>query len=409
MPSFRLASAALALTTFAGTVLAQDYPEYCTGTCQSFGVDFESGGSYFQNSLSTDPFTAVQEFEGCQNDTSNNVLVDPNGDQYMCSDTPLQPDDTPELTTCPVDKDQLYTGEWSLLIISNNGGCEPIAYERDFYLSVGPQQTVTVIPTVTVTSVFTPVQSSTVTSTQTITSTARPSTSTVPLINLNPTITIFPLPQITQVTKALLTLTSTSQIPNVVATATETATATCQLPPRNKVPDPLARIVATILGNLPRDAEPTPAPRAHSATTEFKRAIIEGRAVEPKVKAAYLAERREKLALNKRAPDEPVITVTDTADASTIFSTLTAPTSTIVGTTTLINTATTTPVVTVTRGINLSIATVTAAVRTITNTFFIPATTSYITRTADVTLTVTSKTTPAAVVASCSSIGGTVV
>jgi len=33
-------------------------------TCESFGVDFQNGGSYFQNSLSTDPFTFVEEFDG---------------------------------------------------------------------------------------------------------------------------------------------------------------------------------------------------------------------------------------------------------------------------------------------------------------------------------------------------------
>lgn len=68
-------------------------------TCQSFGVDFISDGSYFQNSLSTDNFTAVQDFEGCTNDTSHNVLVDPRGKQYECSMTPMSPDDTSEQLT----------------------------------------------------------------------------------------------------------------------------------------------------------------------------------------------------------------------------------------------------------------------------------------------------------------------
>lgn len=39
------------------TVLA-DFP-----TCLSFGVDFQNGGSYFQNSLSSDNFTFVSQFE----------------------------------------------------------------------------------------------------------------------------------------------------------------------------------------------------------------------------------------------------------------------------------------------------------------------------------------------------------
>lgn len=62
-----------------GSGLAQDN---CTTTCQSFGVDFLSGETYFQNVNSTEPFTAVQEFEGCQAGAeSNNILVDPTGNQ----------------------------------------------------------------------------------------------------------------------------------------------------------------------------------------------------------------------------------------------------------------------------------------------------------------------------------------
>ena len=32
--------------------------------CLSFGMDFQDGGSYFQNNASTDPFTFVSQFEG---------------------------------------------------------------------------------------------------------------------------------------------------------------------------------------------------------------------------------------------------------------------------------------------------------------------------------------------------------
>jgi len=114
--------------------------------CQSFGVDFQDQGSYFQNISSSDPFSFVSIFEGCQNDEANNILVDPNGDEYLCTDTDLQPDDTNELSTCPIDKDQMWSGDWSIVIISNNGDADPIAYERDFYLSVGAPVTQTVCP-----------------------------------------------------------------------------------------------------------------------------------------------------------------------------------------------------------------------------------------------------------------------
>ncbi|KAK4554648.1 hypothetical protein LTR86_008150 [Recurvomyces mirabilis] len=405
MPCSYLATGALALT-----LATRTFAQTC-GDCQSFGVDFQSGESYFQNSLSTSPFTAVQEFEGCSNDTSHNVLVDPNGDQYECSLTPMQPDDTPETITCPVNKNQLYTGDWSLLVISNNGDCAPIDYERDFHLDVGPQQTVTVSPTITIQTTVTPIESDTATSTQTITSSAKAKTITVPAINFNPTITIAPLPAITVVTKAILTVTKTSIQPHVVATSTAVATATCQLPQRRRVADPVASIVATILSDLGlhlRDAAPEPTACPRSGTSEFKRAILEGRAVEPAVKARWLEERHEKLALQKRAPDQPTITTTNTAASSTVTSTETdfVPTITVTGYTTLVQTSTVTPTITVSKGIAFGISTVTLAQKTLTNTFWLPATQVTVSATKDVTLTITNTITPSAVAASCSKAGG---
>ena len=44
----------------------------------------------------------------------------------------------------PIMKSQLYDGDWSVVIITNNGNGTQVAYERDFALSVGPQSTVTV-------------------------------------------------------------------------------------------------------------------------------------------------------------------------------------------------------------------------------------------------------------------------
>lgn len=148
-------------------------------TCVSYGVDFQPNGNYFQNISSTAPFTFVSLFEGCDNDVANNILVDPNGDEYQCTDTPLQPDDTNQMSTCPMDKNQLWTGDWSVLIISNNGNDDPIAYERDFYLSVGVPSTVTTTPTVTLSSTLTPVVTVIDTSTLVSTTTLVAATTTV--------------------------------------------------------------------------------------------------------------------------------------------------------------------------------------------------------------------------------------
>jgi hypothetical protein len=136
---------AVALAFAVGSIAQdqQDSPEY-DNPCKSFGIDFQDGGSYFQNQSSSDDFTFVSTFEGCANDVATNVLVDPVGDQYLCSDTNLQPDDTFQMSTCPLEKDELSSGAWSVIIISNNGDEAPIAYQRDFSLSVGIAVTTTV-------------------------------------------------------------------------------------------------------------------------------------------------------------------------------------------------------------------------------------------------------------------------
>ena len=113
-------------------------------------------------------------------------------------------------------------------------------------------------------------------------------------------------------TKAIFTVTKVKQIPNVIATEVLTTVPRCRPTTKHQIADPVARIVATILGELGLEQRNAlPLPTARSGTTEFKRAILEGRAVEPGVKERFLRGRREELALNKRAPDEPVVTVTD--------------------------------------------------------------------------------------------------
>jgi hypothetical protein len=68
-------------------------------TCQSFGVDVQDGGDYFVNIMSNDSFSFVEEFTNCNSDAAQNYLVDENGDQFECSDTPMQPGSTPETST----------------------------------------------------------------------------------------------------------------------------------------------------------------------------------------------------------------------------------------------------------------------------------------------------------------------
>lgn len=299
-------------------------------TCNSYGIDFANGGSYFQNNESSDAFTALQEFDGCQDDVSNNLFVDPSGDQSQCSDTPLTPDDTPQLINCTDwPKSKLYSGDWSLLVISNNWNGDPIAYERDFSLSVGPQQTTTVSNTVTVTNSFTPIINETVTSTEVDTSTVPSSTVTTTFAE---TTTITPAASLVFATQGLITLTQTVQTVQV-STTVETVAASCSTTSVARVEDPVAQIVPTILGQLDNVAASviqdvgtvsdsildgligftSLSKRDHwPASAKFKRAIIEGRTPDAELKRAFVRERHERLARmpRKRAPDQATTTVT---------------------------------------------------------------------------------------------------
>lgn len=56
------------------------------------------------------------------------------------------PDNTSQMTTCPIEKDQMASGEWSILVIGNNADGNPFAYERDFSLTAGCDGSHTSIP-----------------------------------------------------------------------------------------------------------------------------------------------------------------------------------------------------------------------------------------------------------------------
>lgn len=136
--------------------------ENADSTCLSYGIDFVEGGSYFINTLSNASFTTVSQFSGCNNDTASILLVnDSTEEEYECTSVPTVPNDVSQMSTCPILKSQMTSGEWSILVIGNNGNGNPFAYERDFTLTCGPQQTTTVTPTVTYTATDQPIGTTT--------------------------------------------------------------------------------------------------------------------------------------------------------------------------------------------------------------------------------------------------------
>lgn len=415
MPSLRATGATLALLSLVPSVF---------GDCESFGVDFTSGGTFFQNSNSSDPFTAIQEFTGCQDDTAHNVFIDPTGDQTECSETPMQPDDAPQLITCEDwPKERLYDGDWSLLVISNNGNGEPIAYQRDFSLTVGEQKTSTVTPTVTVRNVETPVVNITSTVVETITETAEAATIT----SGRGTSTITPKPTTVTSTRGFITLTQHTQTWSVIPSTT-TVAASCSLKPTRRVKDPIASVVPYVLGDLNHIVEDVinlnqgivggllnrilnPFGRNKQTTKtnnrlsgfHFKREILEGRIPSEELKQAFVAERAANLkrdALVKRAPDELIKTVTDeTPVTSTVLVTGAATTQTI--TTTSEATITSTP-----PPVTAAPITVTAKQSTRTKQVNLPIVVTTKTRTYTTTIVNTATTTASGAAQSCASRGG---
>ena len=414
MPSFRAAGATLALLSLVPSVF---------GDCESFGVDFTSGGTFFQNSNSSDPFTAIQEFTGCESDNAHNVFIDPTGDQTECSETPMQPDNAPQLVTCEDwPKERLYDGDWSLLVIANNGDGEPIAYQRDFSLTVGEQQTSTVTPTVTVRNVETPVVNITSTVVETITETAAVATIT----SGRGTSTITPRPTTVTQVRGFMTLTQHTQTWDVVPSTT-TVAASCSVKPTRHVKDPIASVVPYVLGdlnhivedvlnrnkglvggilgnifNFGRNKKTTKTTNRFSGW-HFKREILEGRTPSEEMKKAFVAERAANLKRNaivKRAPDERTKTVTDdTPVTSTILVTGAATTQTI--TTTQEATITSTP-----PPVTAAPITVTARQQTKTKKVNLPIVVTTQTRTYTTTIVNTATTTASGAAQSCASRGG---
>lgn len=104
--------------------------------CYSYGVDFVDEGSYFINAESVEQFTAVSYFKGCQDDIADVLLAGPidvseRKGEYLCSKVPTVPENVNQLSTCPIQKSQMSSGHWLLLVLGNNGrDGQPFAWQR---------------------------------------------------------------------------------------------------------------------------------------------------------------------------------------------------------------------------------------------------------------------------------------
>ncbi|EME78399.1 uncharacterized protein MYCFIDRAFT_205022 [Pseudocercospora fijiensis CIRAD86] len=364
--------------------------------CYSYGIDYQNGGSYFIDSRSNASFTCVSQFESCVEDTYSNIILvnDDTGDQVLCTDVPTTPDLVSQMSTCPITKDEMTSGDWSIIVIGNNGDGSPFGWQRDFYLTVGIPQTTTITSTLTFSETTTPVATTTTTSTiQTTTNV--PNKSTVTVAAYTRTLTVTPKPVITTTSK-IITRTFDSWT-RTVSTITKTVYPTCTVPPRPENPDPECRIKPTVI--------PIPKGLSINISKKSKRADTPLNAEQLRKRFEQLKATRERLALalTRRSPDAPTITETDPVPASTT-TTSTAPTSTFTDVSLTTSTATITdPPKTVKKGTKTVTTTLPPKTRTITK---IGYTITYKTKTMAKTWTYTTTATAAASVTACLKKGG---
>lgn len=294
--------------------------------CYSYGVDFIDEASYFINSKSNDPFTAVSTFRGCNNDVADVLFVRPDGEEYFCTQVNTYPQNQRMLSVCPVRKDQMKSGHWMLLIIGNNDDGYPFAWQRgtysllgsrhhfiltdlDLYLTVGPQATVTKTPTMTFTQSTTPTRTQTMVSLSLFVSTVGPMyTVTIPSATAKRTKTVIP-PRVTVSSTSTVTKTGFTSTVNYAVT-TQTVTASCDVPGYPTVADkPLTWSPSLVHP----EALATPMAEAiaqHMATGADREVDYEwARARVEAAKQRRDANLRGRKALQRRAADKPTVTV----------------------------------------------------------------------------------------------------
>ncbi|OAP58358.1 hypothetical protein AYL99_07448 [Fonsecaea erecta] len=299
--------------------------------CVSYGYDFvNNGGPYCINTTSTAYFAFGTEFFGCQpSDVQGSVtpiLVDPNSDEFFCSDIAVQPDGEDMVSICNVDgnqvtKNNMISGDWTIVIEGLT-----FAWMRSFSIIAAPPVVVTTTPTATFTVTSTPSTTITTTITNTFSTTATPSTVTVPTTTTTRTITTTPS-QITVYSTSTITRTRTSRVFSKTISTT-TVTTSCKTQPPAK--DPTCTIRPTKATLAASNESLTILPRMrqfgkHNGNGD-RRAI----------------ERRQDTGVDT-GPDQCTTTVVDTADAVSSYTTITAPTSTEIDTENATTTTTVTP------------------------------------------------------------------
>ncbi|KAF2433938.1 hypothetical protein EJ08DRAFT_704874 [Tothia fuscella] len=367
------------IASLTSIVRGQDLPQ-----CEAFGMDFQDKQTYFINSLSTDNFTSVTQFKGCQADgkPANVWFIPPSGNELECSTLPTTPDGVNQISSCPVKKNELTgpgygTGEYIIVVFGNNGANgDPYGYERDFHLDIGPQVTATVTPTITFNVTSTPRETSTAISTIIISSTlSANSTITVPVATAPATSTVIPRP-VTEMRSKTVTRTRTRKV-FTADVIISTKTAECILPTRPAQHDPFI----------------------HYNPKRFHPKVLDN--AKYRQRARKYHRRAEGLA--KRTPDAPTITSTASPPVSTTATVVGPAITDVVSTSVTSTTFVQLPAVTVKNGTYTVVTTLATPTRT---KYDVQYTTELTTKTITASWTITKTTTPYEVKTSCYKAGG---
>lgn len=155
--------------------------------CVSYGIDYANGGEYYIDASSNQYFSFVTVFQGCQMETINPVLVDPNNNQYSCSSINTLPAGNQMTSTCGIPFSAMKSGQWRIIMAG-----QQVQVQRTMTFTVGLPETTTITatPTIVIGITSTPV-AQTVQSTvvQTVTLILVPSTVTAPCNGATQTVT----------------------------------------------------------------------------------------------------------------------------------------------------------------------------------------------------------------------------
>lgn len=281
--------------------------------CESYGVDFKDNRDYFINIKSNESFTAASEFYNCQ-EPARAILITPKNQSIFCSDVPTSPDYTDETTTCPILKNQMYSGDWTLILLDNNGNASTFNVKRRLHLNVGEQVTSTVIPTITLSVTQTPtsIVNATITDVESVTLAPSSVTSLASSAETQ-TVTSYPPRQTIEISSTATITRTRTRFTYTVKTYTET--------------EICANVFAALEADPTADASLLSIASAAIATASPTAAPARRARIRRDITKVVQVEKRNSVKLAKRTPDSATVTSTDTNTAhwSSVTSSFTAP------------------------------------------------------------------------------------